>query len=79
MKRIQVTNVHIDSRAQVILPNCYFISKTVRAMLANDALKNFFTEAKANGQDVGEFIMDDIKTIDEFLHELVDALEGNEE
>ena len=78
--RIQVTTAHISSDAQVVLPNCYFISKAVKAMLANDQLRDFFTARteESNGIAVDPFIMDQLEITGNFLHELIDALEGKE-
>lgn len=78
--RIQVTTAHISSDAQVIVPNCYFISKAVKAMLANDQLRDFFTARvkETDGILADPFIMEQLKTSGNFLHELIDALEGKE-
>lgn len=76
--KIQVTTAHISSDAQVIVPNCYFISKAVKAMLANDQLRDFFTARVKETDGTDPFIMEQLETTGNFLHELIDALEGKE-
>lgn len=77
-KKIQVTTARIDSAAQVILPNTYFVTKAVKAMLANDKLNANFQNLEKMGQDVDSEIFEALETTGNFLHELIDALEGNE-
>lgn len=79
MKRIQVTTARIDSAAQVILPNTYFVTKTVKAMLACDELNKFAKETQPREELPYPFIEEKLETIGNFLHELVDAMEGNED
>lgn len=77
-KRIQVTTAKIDSAAQVILPNTYFVTKAVKAMLANDKLNENFRSLEKMGQGIDPEIFEALETAGNFLHELIDALEGNE-
>lgn len=77
-QKIQVTTARIDSAAQVILPNTYFVTKAVKAMLANDKLNANFQNMKNMGQDIDPEISEALETTGNFLHELIDALEGNE-
>jgi len=71
MNKIQVTTVRIDSAAQVILPNTYFVTKAVKAMVANDQLRDLLAEKTELP------IKNELETIGTFLHELIDALEGD--
>jgi len=71
MNKIQVTTVRIDSTAQVILPNTYFVTKAVKAMVANDQLRDLLAEKTELP------IKNELETIGTFLHELIDALEGD--
>lgn len=79
MKKIQVTNVHIDSRAQVIVPNTYFVTKAVKALLACDALKDAAEDSRFRNEQSYPILKEKTETIGTFLQELIDALEGDEE
>jgi hypothetical protein len=76
--RIQVTTAHISSDAQVIVPNCYFISKAVKAQLAIDQMRDFLLAVEKDGHPVDNFVKEQLETSGNFLHELIDALEGKE-
>ena len=76
--RIQVTTAHISPDAQVIVPNCYFISKAVKAQLANDQMRDYLLMLEKDGHPVDNFVKDQLETAGNFLHELIDALEGKD-
>ena len=90
MKKIQVTTAEIKAFAQVVLPNTYFVSKAVKAQLAIQRLKDEVDEQK---KFIEENHRDDLKCIEipinfidqivetsgDFLNELINALEGEEE
>jgi len=90
MKKIQVTTAEIKAPAQVVLPNTYFVSKAVKAQLAIQRLKDEVDEQK---KFIEENHRDDLKCIEipinfidqivetsgDFLNELINALEGEEE
>lgn len=89
-QKIQVTTVHIPSDAQVIVPNMYFVTKSVKSQLAIQRLKE---EIESQKRFLSENHRDDLKCIElpidfldqivetsgDFLNELIDALEGKEE
>lgn len=89
MQKIQVTTAEIKAPAQVVLPNTYFTVKLVKAQLAIQRLKKDVEEQK---KFIEEHRRDDLKCIElpiesvdeivetseNFLNELVDALEGKD-
>ena len=78
--KIQVTTAEVHAPAQVILPNTYFVSKAVRATIAIDNLRDYFKMMeKDHRQDIDPFIKDQLEAANGFLHELMNALEGEEE
>lgn len=90
MKKIQVTTAEIKAPAQVVLPNTYFVSKAVKAQLAIQRLKDEVEEQKKfleeNHRDDLKcieipinFIDQIVETSGDFLNELINALEGEEE
>lgn len=90
MKKIQVTTAEIKAPAQVVLPNTYFVSKAVKAQLAIQRLKDEVDEQKKfleeNHRDdlkcieiPIDFIDKIVETSGDFLDELINALEGEDE
>lgn len=78
--KIQVTTAHISSDAQVVVPNCYFISKAVKAMLAIDAIRDYLKMMEADHhQETDSYVKNNVEIANDFLHELIDALEGKDE
>jgi hypothetical protein len=75
---IQVTTAHISAETQVIVPNCYLISRAVKAQLANDQMRDYLLMLEKDGHPVDNFVKDQLETAGNFLHELIDALEGKE-
>lgn len=78
MKKIQVTTAEIKAPAQIILPNTYMITKAVKAMMATDHLKDAFEDFKRHDQDIEPDLFESVETAGNFLHELIDALEGED-
>lgn len=89
-QKIQVTTAPIRSEAQVIVPNTYFVTKSVKSQLAIQRLKEevesqkrFLEENSRSDLKCVElpidFLDQIVETSGNFLNELIDALEGKEE
>ena len=84
-QKIQVTTAEIKAPAQVVLPNTYFVTKAVKAMLATEELKDLTEHMRSTGQIHDEQVILPVQLVDKvnelahgFLTELINALEGEE-
>lgn len=78
-RKIQVVTTRVESNAQVILPNCYFIVKAAKAQLAYNQLRDYMKMMEADGHPVDNYIRDQVETAGNFLNELIDALEDKDD
>lgn len=78
-RKIQVVTTRVESNAQVILPNCYFIVKAAKAQLAYNQLRDHMKMMEADGHPIDQYFRDQVETAGNFLNELIDALEDKDD